>query len=281
MSSLWRVFIDDSADEKKQSHVVAGALIGRKHGWHQFATEWRKELRAAPRIEYFHQKEFAASDGQFLQFRDQEIWPRPTGKNAMTGKRERLQKLVVEASVVAIGVSVDIPAYERVRATHPRAKYFLNSDAFSLALQNVIFQAAKAIKRVHEEARIAFVSDDSTSATRYTDIYTGFKRRNPIIAKSMLGISHLDDKEWAGLQAADMIASTTKKVVDHHNQHNEIDTDLPLFEKFCMVGNVDEDYLLTILNDQSLSDKELENYHDLNATTDDKKKFDDEMDTLS
>jgi hypothetical protein len=194
VSSLWRVFIDDSADGKKQSHVLAGALIGRKAGWHDFEKKWYKALRASPRIKYFHQKEFVGSTGEFLKFRDQECWPRPAGKNAMHEKLERLRKIITEASIVALGITVTIPDYERVRASHARARYFMSSDAFGWALQNVIFQSVKAIRRVDESARIAFISDNSYHAARYADIYASFKRRNPMAAQSMLEISHLTIK---------------------------------------------------------------------------------------
>ena len=280
MSSQWRVFIDDSADGKRQSHVLAGALIGRKAEWHAFEKKWCKALRSAPRIEYFHQKEFVASDGEFFKFRNQERWPRPEGKNAMHEKRERLVQIIMDARIVALGVTVNIPDYEGVRASHPRAKYFMSSDSFDWALQNVIFQSVKAIRRVDESARIAFISDKSNSAARYTDIYVSFKRRNPIAAQSMLGISHFDDKKWPGLQAADMIAATTKAVVDHHNETGEIKTEAPLFDKFFMVGNVNEAYLLSVLNDQTISNEELERFENVNRTTRERTKFDNAMDNL-
>jgi hypothetical protein len=280
VSSLWRVFIDDSADGKKQSHVLAGALIGRKAGWHDFEKKWYKALRASPRIKYFHQKEFVGSNGEFLKFRDQECWPRPAGKNAMHEKLERLRKIITEASIVALGITVTIPDYERVRASHARAKYFMSSDAFDWALQNVIFQSVKAIRRVDESARIAFISDSSYNAARYADIYASFKRRNPMAAQSMLGISHFDDKEWPGLQAADMIAATTKTVVDHHNKTGEINTEVPMFDKFFMVGNVNEAYLLDVLNDQTISNEELERFEKVNRKTRERTKFDNAMDNL-
>ncbi|MBA2680558.1 MAG: DUF3800 domain-containing protein [Ktedonobacteraceae bacterium] len=280
MSNLWRVYIDDSADGKKQSHVVAGALIGRKAGWHLFDKNWRKALKKRPRLEYFHQKEYSASDGEFFQFRNQVLWPRPKGREAMSAKRDLLRGILLDASIVALGVTVTIPDYERVKQTHPRAKYFMSRDAFDWALQSVIFECAKAVKRVESDARIAFVSDNSTSAARYTDIYTSFKRRNPIIAKSMLGIAHLDDKDWPGLQAADMIASTTKQIVDHYNEDGSITAEVPLFDKFYTVGNVTEEYLLAVLNNQTISDEELEGYHAMNATNDEKRKFDDAMNKL-
>jgi hypothetical protein len=232
VSSLWRVFIDDSADGKRQSHVLGGALIGRKAGWHAFDKRWYKALHASPRIEYFHQKEFGVSDGEFRKFRDQERWPKPAGKIAMHEKLERLHKIIREARIVALGVTVTIPDYERVRASHPRAKYFISSDAFDWALQSVIFESVKAIRRVDESARIAFVSDNSNRAARYSDIYSSFKRRNPIAARSMLEISHIDDEKCPGLQAADMIAATTKAVVDHHKETGEINKELPLFDQF-------------------------------------------------
>jgi major membrane immunogen (membrane-anchored lipoprotein) len=77
-----------------------------------------------------------------------------------------------------------------------------------------------------------------------------------------------------------MIAATTKAVVDHHNKTGEIKTEVPMFEKFFMVGNVNEAYLLDVLNDQTISNEELERFEKVNRKTRERTKFDNAMDNL-
>jgi hypothetical protein len=158
--------------------------------------------------------------------------------------------------IFGCGVGVKIPDYEHVRATHPRAKSFLAKDAFEYAIQAIIYEIATKVIEIDKRARVAYVSDDSNKATRYTEVYTNWKVANPKTAKFMLGISHFDDEKWPGLQAADMAASTVKACFDEFLVMGETLTDFPLRRRFYRIATVGEKYLLSMLNHQSRRDAE-------------------------
>ncbi len=258
--SSWKVFIDDSADAQKKQYVIAGALLGRKDEWHSFTKKWRKVLHTAPRIEYFHQKEFSYSNGEFLQFRNQDMWPQPLGRQTALAKRDALRDVIRQSKLVAVGIGVLVPDYEKVRETHPRGKVFMAKDVFEWALQNVISQAVAAIKKVDRTALIAFISDNSNKAPRYSEVFGNWKQRNPQSAELMLNITHIDDEKCPGLQAADMIASTTKKAFDNQFSTGQVDFNAPLLSEFWRIGIVNEDYLITVLDNQSLTDAEIRSF---------------------
>lgn len=228
VSTLWKVFIDDSADAKRKKYVLAGALVGRKQAWHDFEKQWNRTLRREPKIGYFHGKELSGLSGEFAQFKDGAKWPAPSGSIAANAKRDALRKVLEESKLVAIGVGVLVEDYNKVKASHPLGSSHMASDVYEWTLQNVLMQTAQTARKVENNARIAFVSDGSNKASRYTEVYTNFKIKNPEIAKNMLGIAHLDDAAWPGLQAADMVASTVKRVYDDKTRSGEVDPATPL-----------------------------------------------------
>jgi hypothetical protein len=46
-------------------------------------------------------------------------------------------------------------------------------------------------------------------------------KKNPDIGQIMRGIAHLDDKKWAGLQAAGMIAHSCNQVFQRDSKNPE------------------------------------------------------------
>jgi hypothetical protein len=254
--ALWRVCIDDTADERKEGYVIAAALIAKVPTWQAFHRKWNQTLRQNPRIDWYHGKEFATLDGQFRQFRNPIKWPKPSGSEAATAKRNDLISLIESSDLIGCGVGVRIPDYKEVRATHPRAKTFLGTDAFEYALQAIIYETNKSIKEHDRLAKVAFISDDSDLADRYTLVYNRWKAANPKSAKSMLGIDHADDRTSAGLQATDLAASTVKKVFEDFFLRGISDADHPMRKRFYRIANVGRKYLLTMLENQSVRDSE-------------------------
>jgi len=254
---LWKAFVDDSADEKREKFVVAGCLFGAKASWSAFNKEWRKALHAEPRIEHFHGKELRRLEGQFGQFRDPVRWPKPTGSGVANKKRDLLRCVIEhQSSLVAFGCGVLVPEYHAVRNSHPRGRVFLAEDPFEYVLQLVISRAAETIIGIDGRARIAFVSDDSSRSAVYSQVYANWKEKNPKTAKSMLGIAHLDDEKVYGLQAADMAASVVKSSYDALEESSDLQTGFPLESRFWRIEVHRKENLLTMLETQPLHPSE-------------------------
>jgi hypothetical protein len=232
--------------------MLAGALVGRKADWHTFEKRWDKALGNAPAIPYFHGKDLGGLEGGFATFQDEIAWPRPTGHEAANAKRDKLRSLIGESPLVAIGVGVLVPDYEKVKASHRLGPTHMSTDVFEWTLQNILMQTVAAIKKVDDDARISFISDQTNKAPRYEAVFADFRRKNPQSARSMSSLVHLDDEKSGGLQAADMIASVVKRVHDDRFDRGEINENTPLLSKFYRIATVDESYLLAVLNGQSV-----------------------------
>jgi hypothetical protein len=238
--------------------MVAGSLVGDKQRWSVFFKEWRMALDADPAIKHYHGKDLKGLKGPFAQFRDRSKWiTEQDGWDAAYRKRDKLRGVIDTSSLIGFGVGVNIPEYNRIRDTHPRAKFFLPKDAFVFVLQSLIYELAKTVQeKINPKARVAFISDDSNRANEYSRIYRDWKRWNPNTAKAMLEISHLDDTKYYGLQAADLAATTVKEVYEQHWKAGKIKEQFPLHSRFWRIANVDEQYMLNVLDNQTLREPE-------------------------
>jgi len=171
--------------------------------------------------------------------------------DAAVAKRALLQQVIKESSLVAFGVGVLVPEYNRIREEHPRGKTFMAADAFEYILQELVYRTAKTIVEYALDVKISFISDSSNRSPVYELVYENWKKSNPTTAKSMLSIRHEDDEKNYGLQAADMIASSVNRVYRSHLEDGTVPDDYPLNEVFWRIGRIDEDYLLTMLEHQS------------------------------
>lgn len=253
LTTNWSVFIDDSCDEKRAEYVCAGSLIGKRGAWNEFNKLWGEALNAPPSIDYFHGKELPRLTGQFAQFRNNRLYPPPSGMDAAILKREELSAVVERSKLVGYGVGVFVPEYTKLRLSHPRGSIFLSADPFEFVLQNLVFEAARAISERQEDVRISFTSDSSNRSKMYRRIFDQWKKHNPRTARFMLDIVHAEDKENYGLQAADMAASSVNRVFRAYGLQNSVPSDYRLSNRFWKISNLDAAYILKVLDSQAQS----------------------------
>jgi Protein of unknown function (DUF3800) len=258
---LYRFYFDDTADQKQQKYVVAAGLLGRVKTWTKFHNEWKKVLRVAPSIEFFHSKEWRGLDGEFRQFRDPIKWPKPQGGVAANTKREKLKRVIENTELVAIGMGVLVEDFNLVRNADPRAANFFREDPYEGALQSVVYECAKATRKVSRADGlgdnghcVGYISDLSEQAPIYTEIYRDFVKKNPDIGQIMRGITHLDDKKWPALQAADMVAHITnqvfKQLIAVPEDERALLKSLPELQRnFFKIAHMDKWYMCSILED--------------------------------
>lgn len=250
--SSWKVFIDDSADERREKFVIAGALFGKKQDLYAFGKTWKKALRACPSISSFHGKELRTLSGEFRQFRDANRWPPPTGSAAANAKRDKLQEVIkCSQGVVALGVGVLVPDYQRVKASHRLGSTHMADDVFECALQHVIMQSIEAIKRIDRQPQVTFIYDRTNRENQYKKVYESFKSRNPDAALALNGFDQRYDQKIPALQASDMIASAVKDAFQQREVSNDAALDMPLLPAFYRIVVVNRDYIIAVLDSQS------------------------------
>lgn len=106
---------------------------------------------------------------------------------------------------------------------------------------------------VDPKAEVAFLSDSSEKAVRYTEFYLGFKKKNPVIAKRMVGIAHSDEEHCYAIQSADLIAAEAKKCYDVIFETGKKVREVPLLEKFTMVATIPRDRIEGVIANQAIN----------------------------
>lgn len=254
LAVLYKTFLDDSADGTRQKYVIAAGLIGDNDKWNSFRRRWKRVREQPPKIKWFHSKEWMSLTGQFFQFCDNVKYPKPKGREAANAKREALKRVIESSGLVAVGVAVLVEDFNLVTAADPRAAEYLGKDPYDGALQSLVFECARALESKVPGSYISYVSDDSDKAEHYTAVYTGFKQKNPKIARMMRGLAHLDDKIWPGLQAADLVAHVTNQVYKTVlklpvGERGLLESIPELESNFYLIAHWDKWYMCHILND--------------------------------
>ncbi len=212
IAMLYRGFVEDSADEKKEIAVVAGGLLASHATWTPFPGPWKARLRQDG-LDYFRSSDYSALSGEFAKFRDPDKYPKPKGSEAARQLRTDLDAIITKQHIIGIACVIPMQVYKEFRATVPNAAEKLNEDAFHLALQIVLMECAYIARDElpGDNNCTAFMCDESNKAPLYAEGYRQFKLKNPIIAPSMRGLVHMDDKVQPRLQAADMMAGVAKE----------------------------------------------------------------------
>lgn len=209
---LYRTFIDDSADERREDVVTAGAVIATQGQWNTVRREWQKRLQRDG-LRYFRSTEYYSFKGEFSRYRDHIKYAAPKGSEAAKALRDDLEIILRDSHVIGMGVAIPIKLYNEFRATVPGADRKFLPDAFASAMQLLMLECAYSVRDELPGAdnRIGFVSDDSSRAGFYAQVYADFRAKNSDIGSMMGGLVHLNDKLHPPLQAADMLASLTKE----------------------------------------------------------------------
>lgn len=212
---LYRTFIDDSADQKQEIVMVAGALMGTQKQCNELGRKWSACLKRH-HIRYFRSSEYNWLSGEFDKYRDEAKYPKPAGRNAARVIRDDLDVIVKQSSLLGVASVWPLPAYRKAVEKY-QLHQKLDPDPFSTAMQSVMRECALVSKdlprgKKNKENMVAFVCDDTDSAPKYAAAYAGFKAKNLLIHDILGGMIHRDDKKTPPLQAADMVASIGREM---------------------------------------------------------------------
>jgi hypothetical protein len=160
-----------------------------------------------------------------------------------------LQRVVREHPAIrGVGVSVLVDDYERVRA-RPETNGIFGNNPYHRALESVMFETVKMIRKRPGHNMVAFVHDDGPDFAELHLLYQGFKKVNPKTAKYMGGFMPLSDKEHPPLQMADMIANSTLEFgLDSIAHGGEINlAKISMKENISQLALWNESYMLSVL----------------------------------
>jgi len=116
-----RVYIDDSADQRQEKVVVAGAFVGTTKQWSGLKLQWQRRLKRDG-LHYFRSTEYYSLRGEFARYRDTVRYPKSTESQAATALRDDLDSIIKNSAVMGIAVAIPMKLYNHIRETEFGAK---------------------------------------------------------------------------------------------------------------------------------------------------------------
>lgn len=259
-------YFDESYD-RDECYTVAGLVAINLQAALGLEWEWER-LLALYGIDYFKASELEHGRGEFLKLRDD-----PANGDARFSKREKdlfveiktafVDAIVNADCIVGIGATLLLADYERLGRIYPHAMatlphpYFICQQFVMLAASEIMNWAnsrnpperkgmLRPIFDIHEEyggrAKLAF--DE-------------YKRKNPLTSKCLLPMHYEDDQTYLMLQAADLLAYETRRLLvdrEYHKDRDERTAMVRLRARIYKVFKLDYDGLKRIADHQVADD---------------------------
>jgi Protein of unknown function (DUF3800) len=243
---VYECFLDDSKDANQSKMFVSAGFFGTRDDWLSLRKAWSAVLRDKG-IDYFKSSEYNHLTHQFAKYRT-DAYPPPSGRGAAKEIKTALQQVVQRhPRIRGIGVAVLVEDYNKVRA-RPETNGVFGEDPYHRALESVMFETVKIIRKRPGHNMVAFVHDEESDFETLHRLYLGFKKVNPKTAKYMAGFAPLSDKEHPPLQMADMIANNTLEVgIDRIIKGETDKAKIAMRENVNMLGWWNERYMLSVL----------------------------------
>ena len=132
--------------------------------------------------------------------------------------RDRFEKVIQDTKgAFVVAVAMDMKAFKDLNSKlDVRRNQNWESDYMVSTYQMTIGLTLETVRQLENEGTqrfiVSFVCDDGPQKKKLEQGYDAFKLRFPEWVPYMGGISHLNDKKVAGLQAADLMAAYTREL---------------------------------------------------------------------
>ena len=251
---VYECYLDDSKDKNQSKLMVSAGFLGSKADWASLRSQWKAVLKRHG-MEYFKSSEYNWLSGQFEQYRTS-AYPKPKGREAAQQVRSELQDVLHRHPRIAgIGIMVLLAPYNRV-LSRPEAKEALPTNPYCTALNSVIFETVKRVRKIPGHNMVEFVHDAGEDADLLKSSYEAFRGLNPITAKYIGGFSLLDDRGCPPLQLADMVSNYTMRLGLDGLQKGDMRAKLKEMNANIMkLGFWDENYMLSVLKHKLVTHK--------------------------
>lgn len=186
------VFLKVYADESYDNTVYCcGSLLGWPKNFYYLGLKWQDRLDQDG-LKYFHASDHAKND-------------------ALRGDLVRI--IQSDPAVAGSSFSVVRKDFTDLVSKDPKAKEHFGTDPMVFAYKRLIRDTVTLMEKDFPDppVKIAFVFDEHTDWKKAQKAYEGLKEEDPACAKRMLCTTHADDKQYPGLQMADLMASEARQ----------------------------------------------------------------------
>ena len=205
---LLHAYLDESADEQRQSVFCVGAFLAAESHWRAIETEWKSRLTSEG-IAYFRSTDCKAASGPFFQLR-KKYGSLPAALQVARRVRADLEDLLLSFPWIGFGLGVVVEDYDAVLKEIPETGFLFAKDHTVAAYSQMIYEVARSVRKNAAGHEITFVIDDSSSGPKIEDAARAIKVIHPVIGSSIAGVAAGDDKTTISLQVADLVAGLVK-----------------------------------------------------------------------
>jgi hypothetical protein len=203
------VFLKVYADESYDNEVYcSGSFLGWPKTFYYLGLKWETRLEQDG-LTYFR-----ASDCEHL---DGEYSPQNPPGYGLTQARARassvrydLTKIIETKPIVGISMSVVKQDFKQLIDENPKAKKYFGTDILVFSYKLLIRATVDLMEKdwpepKYSNLKIAFSFDEHTKWQAAEEAYEQLKFEDASCAKRLLVVAHADDKEYPGLQMADLM----------------------------------------------------------------------------
>jgi len=230
------IYADDSGkfDDQRCDYTALCGYIAHVSEWHRVGMEWRNSLLRF-QVPYVHMAPMMFPD----RSRDQ-AWKAIKTRWGASYETKRdmlihdLGMILRSAQVVAIGAIVDVAHFRQLPDSE--FKRVVQDDPLFLAFHQVVMRGIEKTEVVDKCSAIGLVIDDDreSSLSCYNMLHR-LKQTFPKVRERISIISFANDVRYPGIQAADMLAYESRKLMVEMKQNPSVKPS-ELWENLTLLG---------------------------------------------
>jgi len=110
---IWTA-LDESVDRLQRHAYVVAALLTSQQNWSSIERAWKKRLEKDG-LTYFKTSEYRGLNGEFSRFKNEELYPKPTGRKAAREILNDLKLILKSEDLVGLGLAINLQDYRKAR----------------------------------------------------------------------------------------------------------------------------------------------------------------------
>jgi hypothetical protein len=228
--ALLQAVIDDSGSDKGDRTLFMAGFISTAENWALFSGAWAAELRAGKPINYLKMREANSRDGEFDGWTQAEV----------SEKLARLKAVIDHFEPMSFHNSMSRSAdWEAFRAIAPRGL----GNAHLSCTFGIVSSVSRFVSTQKHPNKIEFIFDTQAEIEDEVDLFFDYMAESiPQEARALIARKprHEDDKTFAPLQAADMLAwHLRRRHEDHGSWMKDLGDLAPISSTHLDCGDLD------------------------------------------
>lgn len=247
LMTFLKVYADESYDDEI---YCCGSFLSWPRNFYYVGLEWDERLKK-DNLTYFR-----ASNCEGL--REEFGMDNPPGYGLDQARaralsvRHDLVTLIQSKNLGGISMSISTKDFKRLVSTNLKAKEYFGEDIMIAAYKLLIKATIGLMEQDWPEARhkglkIAFVLDKHSNWREAEEAYAQVEKEDESYARRMLVVGHADDKEYTGLQMADLMAHEARLEAKHYK--NASQAERHMMSKLKKTHNV---YFMGLMEEKEL-----------------------------